>query len=170
MLLFSTMAEPRDAMEIGEQRQQKLLTLEGYLTQMAQGDKEALAQFYEATKTAVYGWILSIVKHASDAEDVLQETYLRIYRMAQRYQCNGNPMPWTFAIARNLALMKLRERERRSWIATEDAETELTRLPSGPNVSHEDRLILQAALKRLTDEELQIVMLHAAAGCKHKHT
>lgn len=87
--------------------------LEECILQMAGGAADTLAVLYEQTKTAVYGFALSILRNQADAEDVLQETYLHIYQAAGRYKPNGNPMPWIFTITRNLALMKIRESKRR---------------------------------------------------------
>lgn len=168
MLLWCLMAEPRDSAT--NQEQQRLLALESYILRMAQSDKEALACLYEETKAAVYGFVLSTLKNPSDAEDVLQETYLRLYHAAGRYECNGNPMPWILTVARNLALMKLRERQRQGWVSEEQLDQlewgAASYAPGGMTV--EDRMILEAAIATLSTEECQIVMLHAVAGCKHR--
>lgn len=167
MLLMTMMASPRETAET-EQRREYLLTLEEDIRMMSQGDKEALGHFYDETKAAVYGFVLSILKNSSDAEDVLQETYLRIYHNAGRYEWKGNPMPWTLTIAKNLATDKLRERTRRSWVAADEAEAEMANLTTDPGMDPEDRLMLELALKNLSAEELQIVMLHAVGGMKHR--
>ena len=168
MLLMSVMANPREAADTKGERQEYLLALEQDLRRMVQGDKEALGHFYDETKTVVYGFVLSILKHTSDAEDVLQETYLRIYRNAERYEYKGNPMPWTLTIAKNLATDKLRERTRRSWVDTDDVQAGVADLPLDPGMDSEDRMMLEAALTTLHPEELQIVMLHAVGGMKHR--
>ena len=67
-----------------------------------------------------------------------------------------------------LALMKLRERNRQGCADQEIMEAELAKLTAGMEVSQEDRLMLQMVLQVLSEEELQIVMLHAVAGCKHR--
>ena len=167
MLLMTMMASPRETAET-EQRREYLLALEEDIQRMSQGDKEALGHFYDETKSVIYGFVLSILKHSNDAEDILQETYLRIYHNAGRYESKGNPMPWVLTIARRLATDKLRERTRRSWVAAEDAEAEWVHLAADPGMDPEDRLMLELALKNLNAEELQIVMLHAVGGMKHR--
>jgi len=77
-------------------------------------------------------------------------------------------MPWTLTIAKNLATDKLRERTRRSWVAADEAEAEMANLTTDPGMDPEDRMMLELALKNLTAEELQIVMLHAVGGMKHR--
>ena len=88
---------------------EKNIEIEKHLADMAQGNSEAIAELYQKTSSTIYGLALSILKNAFDAEDVLQDTYLRVYAAAGRYVPNGRPMPWILTIARNLTLMKLRD-------------------------------------------------------------
>ena len=139
--------------------------LETCIAQIAIGDKNALAELYGETKTAVYGFALSLLKNASDAEDVLQDTYVRIWTSAEGYTPMGKPMAWILTIAKNLATSKLRERSKAADIPEEEwllfqAET--------PAVSSDDRIALSSAMKTLSEEERQIVMLYAVSGLKHK--
>ena len=108
---------------------------------------------------------LSFLKHAHDAEDVTQDTFIRVWENAPRYQPQGTPLAWILAVARNLSLMKLRERGK-----TQDMEPEeWERLAAdNPMVTAEDRHVLQAALSVLADEERQVVVLHAVTGWKHR--
>ena len=87
-------------------------TNEKLIFQMAQGSSDALAAFYEQTKSAVYAFALSILGDAHAAEDVMQETYLRAFAAAARYVPQGKPMAWLLTITKNLALMQLREGKR----------------------------------------------------------
>lgn len=139
--------------------------LDRQLAQIAGCDKDALGALYERTKSAVYGFVLSILKNAQDAEDVLQDTYINIYSSAQSYASRGKPMAWILTIARNLALMKVRERGKTADIPEEDWERYYQREEGLPE---EDRLVLKAVMSTLAGEELQIVMLHAVAGFRHR--
>ncbi len=139
--------------------------LEEVLAAIAHGDKEALQHLYQSTRTAVYGFALSILKNRHDAEDILQEVYIRIFHSSDSYRPEGKPMAWIFAITRNLALMRLRE-GRRYGELPEEAWAQIPAKDSG--LSTEDRMVLDAAMQGLTDEERQIVMLHALTGMKHR--
>lgn len=139
--------------------------LERQLAEIAQCDKDALGMLYERTKSAVYGFVLSILKNTQDAEDVLQETYIRIYGSAGSYNPKGKPMAWILTISRNLALMKLRERKKTADIPQEDWEKYYT---EASGLCEEDRIILKTVMKTLGGEELEIVMLHAVAGFRHR--
>ena len=139
--------------------------LEALLARIAQGDKDALGQLYERTHAAVYGFAMSLSHCPADAEDVLQETYINVYSAAERYVPKGKPMAWIMTIAKNLARMRLREVKKNYELPDEDWAGYFA---SNPAVSSDERLLLQTTLKLLSDEQKQIVMLHAVAGIKHR--
>lgn len=139
--------------------------LDELLSGVATGDREALAQLYRRTRTAVYGLALSYVKNAHDAQDVTQDTFVRVWDSAYQYKPQGSPMGWLLAVARNLALMKLRQGSRQEQLEDEEWDA----IPAeSPAVTPEDRQVLQQAMAALTDEERQVVMLHAVTGLKHR--
>ena len=139
--------------------------LEGLMAEVAAGDQEALGELYHRARTAVYGLALSILRHGHDAEDVTQDTFVRVWERADQYRPQGTPMAWLLSIARNLALMKLRERTRTQDLPPEDWESFSI---ESHDVNTEDRTVLTAALSALSEEERQIVMLHVTAGLKHR--
>lgn len=139
--------------------------LDGLLSGVAAGDREAFARLYRRTRTAVYGLALSYVKNAHDAQDVAQDAFVRVWDRAHQYRPGSSPMGWLLTITRNLALMKLRQSSRQTDLEPEEWDA----IPEdSPAVTPEDRQILQTALAALADGERQIVLLHAAAGLKHR--
>ena len=139
--------------------------LEDLLLGVAAGDREALSGFYARTRTAVYGLALSYLRSGHDAEDVTQDTYIRVWNSAEGYRPQGKPMAWLLTITKNLSLMRLRERDKVVELPQEDWNT----LAIGsPAVTAEDRQVLTAALTALTDQERRIVLLHAVTGLKHR--
>ena len=138
--------------------------LERLLEGVAAGDRESLAELYSRTRAAVYGLALSYLKHGQDAQDVTQDTFVRVWERAGQYRPQGKPMSWLLAIARNLALMKLRQARRTGDLEPE--EWEALEAPAPAPV--EDRHLLAWALNALADQERQIVVLHAVAGMRHR--
>ncbi len=136
--------------------------LDVLLARIAASDTEALSELYSTTGISVYGFALSILKNRQDAEDVLHDCFLSIYSAADRYRSCGKPMAWIITIAKNLCLAKLRDRQRCGAASLE--EYDLSTAAANP----EDRLTLEACMKLLTDQERQIVMLHAVSGMKHR--
>lgn len=141
--------------------------LDSLILRVAAQDSMALHDLYEKTSSAIYAFALSILKNTHDAEDVLHDCYLNLYSAAGSYRSTGKPMAWILTIARNLCLIKLREYKKSADIPQEDWELYLT---SREGISVEDRLVLLGCIERLTDQERQIVILHAVAGFKHRET
>lgn len=139
--------------------------MEMYLSKISEKDREALALLYEKTHAAVYGLALSILKNKQDAEDVTHDTYVQIWKAAASYQSAGKPLAWIFTITRNLARMRMREQKRTVTVAPQDWQDMFADVPS---VGHEDRMVLQFLMEGLSDEEQQIVLLHAMTGLKHR--
>ena len=138
---------------------------ESLLLGVAAGDSHSLEELYHRTRTAVYGLVLSYLKHPQDAEDVTQDAFVRIWDTAASYRPQGKPMAWLLTVARNLALMRLRERGKTQELTDE----EWSALPArAPDVTTEDRHVLRAALSVLSEQERQVVMLHAVTGLKHR--
>lgn len=139
--------------------------VEQCLFRIREQDPEALEEFYYRTSTSVYGFALSILKNAQDAEDVMHDLYLLVWSGAGTYRAAGKPMAWVLTITRNLCLQKLREYRKRSDIPQEDWETYIG---GNSKMSPEDKLILSECLKHLSDEERQVVVLYAVSGFKHR--
>ncbi len=139
--------------------------LDGCIAGIAQGDRDALAELYRQTSTSVYAFALSILKNVHDAEDVLQESYLRIYDAAWSYRSHGKPMAWIMTIVRNLCMMRLREKSRTAELTEEDWNDALS---ESCEMNIDDRIILSQCLSQLGEDERQIVILHAVTGFKHR--
>ncbi len=140
--------------------------LDRLIGKIASGDKNALAELYYETKSAVYGFSLSMTKNIADSEDILQETYLKIWANADSYKAKGTPMSWILTITKNLALMKLRERKRHQDLEPEQWDMEFHIPDTAGNTV--DRHFLEAALAILSEEERNIILLHAVSGLKFR--
>lgn len=129
------------------------------------GNLEAFHVLYTQTSQSVYGFLLSILQNKEDAEDLMQETYIKIRENSHSYKDQGKPLAWILTIARNLAYMRLREQKKSSFLTLEEVNISL-------DFSHvtntEDRMVLEAAFRILNREERQIVILHAVSGLRHR--
>ena len=141
--------------------------LEQLLLQVGRGDREAFARLYGLTRGAVYALALSLLRDAHEAQDVAQDAFVQVWERAPSYRPQGSPMAWLLTVTRNLALSRLR----RSGRQTALDEAAWNAIPAAaPDVSPEDRQVLQDALARLGAEERRIILLHAVAGLKHRET
>lgn len=139
--------------------------LDGYIRLIAQGSRDGLEALYRETRTAVYAYALSILKDPHDAEDVLQDCFLRIHEAASAYSSTGKSMAWIMTIARNLCLMRLRQRQRTVELDEQDWTAHFA---SNSGMDADDRIVLAQCMSRLSEQERQIVTLHAVAGFKHR--
>ena len=75
-------------------------------------DRQAFRDLYARTSAKLYGVTLRILKDRSEAEEALQEVYVKIWQRADRYVPGGySPISWLVAVARNHALDMLRARK-----------------------------------------------------------
>ncbi|MDD2427540.1 MAG: RNA polymerase sigma factor [Eubacteriales bacterium] len=139
--------------------------IENQIKSLANGDTSAMGSLYERAKSAVYGLSLSIVKNSHDAEDVMQDTFIRVYEGSASYRAEGKPMAWILRIARNLSLDIVRSNPAQElsleaeWILDADSDFSESSL---------DKLVLKMVLSQLDEEERQIVMLHSVERLKHR--
>jgi RNA polymerase sigma-70 factor (ECF subfamily) len=99
------MATPADF----AQRQQRLA---GLLARVALGDRAAFDTLYRETSAHLLGVILRIQQDRAQAEDVLQEVYVNVWRSAQSFNASlSRPTTWLGSVARNRAIDSLRRRQ-----------------------------------------------------------
>jgi RNA polymerase sigma-70 factor (ECF subfamily) len=146
------------------------MNVEECFKELQNGNIQALKILYEDLRTPIYSIILSIVADKSIAEDLLQETFLRVYSKAYQYKPNTNAKAWVITIARNLAYDSVRNNK----ILKEDINdlNEQELIPFHPVVSVRediviDKLELTKALLKLEKTEREIVVMHVIAGFKH---
>ncbi len=75
------------------------------------GDREAFARFVDETSAHIYRVALKILGNEQDAEDVLQETYLKAFRSLRDFEGRSSLSTWIYRIAVNEALMVIRRRK-----------------------------------------------------------
>ncbi|MDD6223794.1 MAG: RNA polymerase sigma factor [bacterium] len=145
-------------------KKEKTARLESYILRLKQNDKEALAQLYEEIRVSVYSLALSIVKDPNMAEDILQDTIIKIYQSSDLYKPKGKPLAWILTIVKNNALMKLRQQSKMTMLTDE----EWNKIPKKEELSKEEIMLLKSSLNKLKDEEKIIITLYAISGLKHR--
>src|SRR6266545_2677910 len=81
------------------------------VTQARQGDTVAFAELVRRYEGKIFRLAQHITQNREDAEDVLQETFLKAYEHLDQFQGNSKFYTWIVRIAVNQALMKLRKRK-----------------------------------------------------------
>jgi RNA polymerase sigma-70 factor (ECF subfamily) len=138
--------------------------LEPLLQASGAGDRAAFRRLYEATAPKLFGVVLRIVRNRPVAEEILQETYLRVWRNAGRYSPEaGRPMAWLAAIARNAAIDRIRS-ERVAPSTDAAGEEALARLADPGDADPGLREALRACLAGLDEEARDCVVLAYCSG------
>lgn len=84
------------------------------LRRAAERDQSAVAELYDRHARLLFSVIARILRDQTEAEDVLQEVFLRVWERAETYnQALGSPTAWLVRIARNRAIDRLRMRQAR---------------------------------------------------------
>ncbi len=138
-------------------------------------EPEAFDALVDAYGRRLYGYLYRLTGVREDAEDLLQETFVRVVRTLPDYEHDGKFEGWIFRIATNLARDRLRRARRGPAMLSLDAEDgnnpdldstsqrELADLSSPPPDASltlgEDTDALQRALSRLPAAEREVVML-----------
>jgi len=90
---------------------------------MADGDKEALNALYGAYHRQLLGLLTSFLRDPFEAEEVLQDTFIKACRMADRFDTDlGTPFTWLVTIGKRLAIDRLRKRRVRAEISADSRE------------------------------------------------
>jgi RNA polymerase sigma-70 factor (ECF subfamily) len=135
-----------------------------YVSRFKKGDQDAFRILYEETKTRAYYTILLIVKDKGDAEDLLQETYMKVYDKIESYQSGTHFSAWVNTIARNLALTFYQKNKKTT--VQDIAENEI--LYGSFDEQFEEKAYLDHLMKHLSKEDQEIVLRHVILKEKHK--
>jgi RNA polymerase sigma-70 factor, ECF subfamily len=131
------------------------------LAQIAGGDMRALELLYREMRVQVFAVALAVIGDRETAEDVLQETFVRVYAAAPRYRPESRARAWVLTITRHLALDVVRRRTREPVSGVADRGAAWTAGPDGIRLDVANALLQLAAVDR------QIVVLHDLGGLTH---
>jgi len=123
------------------------------------GDEAAFVSVYRTYAPAVYRFCLARVGRPEDAEDLLQQTFLRVVEALPRYEDRGLPFgAWLFRIARSVTVDQ--HRRRRDELSLDIEGGEPNGVPPAPlAIDLGDREMLLAALASLTPDQREVVRL-----------
>lgn len=143
---------------------------EGFSLEALQvGDPEEFSHLVDAYSSKIYRLAIKMLNQQQDAEDVLQETFLKAYRGLKSFDGRSKLSTWLFRIATNEALMVIRRKHPEvvsidEPVETEEGEQEPIQiidwccLPENELLSEETREKLDAAVQKLP-ERLKVVFL-----------
>jgi RNA polymerase sigma-70 factor (ECF subfamily) len=136
------------------------------MVRLAEGDREALAPLMERHYPRLYRLALSYVRNPDDALDVVQETFVKAFQKADRWDGSTQAGPWLSRVAVNQSIDRWRRNRRRQATFTPLAEGDHDEslAAGGPDpdrrvLRREMRDRLSAALEGLPDRQRAVVVL-----------
>jgi RNA polymerase sigma-70 factor, ECF subfamily len=147
---------------------------EDMITRARQGDKEALAQLYRLYRDNVYRICLRMVRNPSDAEDLVQETFLRVINKIHTFRGDSQFTTWLYRVTKNVALMQLRK-PKFATLDFDDARDRdeflesINRAGSQPDADTQatDGVMLEVAIQQLPTCYGKVLVLHDVLGYRH---
>ena len=133
------------------------LPVAALLPAVASGNVSAFEELYDRYASTVYGLLLRIVGNADDAQEVLQETFVKAWTSAKMFDSvRGSEMAWLISIARSRGIDRLRSRKMR--VEREDeAGREISFLEhttsADPAIQSQERSAVRGALAELPDAQ-----------------
>jgi RNA polymerase sigma-70 factor (ECF subfamily) len=134
------------------------------------GDQHAFGTLYEMHLDAIYRYVYLRVGEAALAEDMTEEVFVKAWEALPGFRPMKSPFTsWLYRIAHNLVVDHYR-RESRVGVAAElnpEAQPDLALSPEDILVEQENIAALAAAIKQLSDEEQQVIVLRFVEGMPH---
>jgi RNA polymerase sigma-70 factor (ECF subfamily) len=135
------------------------------------GDTGAFQALYERHHRAVFGFLLRSLADRHAAEDLLQETFLRVFVHREAYRPTAAFRTWLFTIARNLLIDRFRAVRGKPEPDDPEALSTLSALGALPLERAEGRQLaerLEAAIEQLPRSQREVLLLSRVAGLDHQ--
>lgn len=137
------------------------------MARIGAGEHAAFRALVERHQNAVIGTVAKMLGNASDAEDISQQVFLRIWRNAKRYRPDAKFTTYLFTITRNLVFNETRRRGRKKEISSEEREENAhhqiadspDRRPDAELLQAELRVAVDAAIAALPETQRLTVIL-----------
>jgi len=118
------------------------------------GDHAAFRTLVERHQNAVIGTVAKMLGNPSEAEDIAQQVFLRIWRNAKRYRPDAKFTTYLFTITRNLVFNETRRRSRKKEVSSDEREEHSNQLVEASPDRQPDAELLQAELQKAVDDAI----------------
>lgn len=146
----------------------KNIIIEECIVSLSNGDLNAMDLLYETIKKDIYAFALSKVCNKFDADDILQDTFIRIYENAKLYTPQGKPLAWIFTIETNVINRYFQLKSRQEVVYDEV----ITNAVADSSSNMEDKVIkseyLKELLSNLNELEREVILLHLVSDLKFR--
>lgn len=146
---------------------------------LRRGDRAEFARLVDQFSAPIYRLGMRILGNAQDAEDILQETFIKAFRSLADFEARSSLSTWLYRIATNEALMLLRKRKPVAALVYESEDSEEVEpveimdwccLPEEELLSSESRAFLEQALQQLSPSLRVVFVMRDIEGLSIKET
>lgn len=146
------------------------------MQRVAMDDEAAFATLVERHQHAVVGTVAKMLGDPTEAEDIAQQVFLRLWRSAKRYKPTAKFTTYLFTITRNLVFNESRRRSRRKEVSMEEreesgplhADPHTARRPDQQLLHQELRQAIDKAIEALPENQRMAVVLRRFEGTRYE--
>ncbi len=131
------------------------------------GDLRAYERLYAIHGARMKNLARNVLGNATDAEDAVQETFLKVQRSIGSFRGQSSFVTWTYRILLNTCYDARRSRLRKKEIANDESEQTPRSEPHAPGAHPALRMALERALARLTRHQRDVFLLYEVEGFRH---
>ncbi len=131
------------------------------------GDLRAYERLYAMHGTRMKNLARNLLGNPIDAEDAVQETFLKVHRSIAGFRGQSSFVTWTYRILINTCYDARRSRLRKKEVANEDSEESPGLEPRAPGAHPTLRMALERALATLTQHQRDVFLLYEVEGFRH---
>jgi len=155
----------------------KTLSDNSLIKQFVDGDQSAIETLIHRHKNRVYTYIFLTVKNQQLAEDIFQDTFIKVIRSLKtgRYSENGKFISWVLRIAHNLIIDHFRKEKLLSTTSNDDFEVDLFNSVKFADDNIEDQLVyeqitsdIRGLIDELPDDQRQVIIMRHYLGMSFK--
>lgn len=141
------------------------------------GDQASIEELINRHRKKVYTYILLVVKDQHLAEDIFQDTFIKVIKSLKdgRYRDNGRFLSWVVRIAHNLMIDHFRKEKQLSTISNDNYDTDLFNSRKFADLTIEDELIydqitqdVRRLVQELPEDQKEVVILRHYCGLSFK--
>jgi len=118
-------------------------------------DMAAFEELVEIHQKAVVGTVAKMLGNPSEAEDIAQQVFLRIWKSAARYKPQAKFTTWMFTITRNLVFNEVRRRKRKPAVSMDEREEVTNLVVEDERTMSPGESVLQRELEKAVDDAIQ---------------
>lgn len=119
------------------------------------GEIAAFERLVEIHQRSVIGTVAKMLGSPTEAEDIAQQVFIRIWKSASRYEPQARFTTWLFTITRNLVFNEVRRRQRKPTVSVEEREESTHRVVEDVRASAPDDELLRAEMEAAVDRAIE---------------